>query len=214
MPDPVADLQPADNPPDWKSSLPDDIRGDPSLEVIKDIPSLAKSYVHAQKLVGMDKIPVPAKDAKPEAWNEFYTKLGKPEAPDKYELPTVEYPEGYPVNGDIVNEFRTKAHELNLLPAQVKALYEWYTTKELATWDAAGSVNKEEAEKFQRESEAEMKKEWGDAYDGNLKKVQALVRGIGGKDFAAYLEATRLGDSPISCVSSTRSRRSIPRTSS
>ena len=44
---------------DWKASLSDEIRSDKSLENIKDIEGLAKSYVHAQKLVGSDKIPVP-----------------------------------------------------------------------------------------------------------------------------------------------------------
>ena len=48
---------------DWKASLSDEIRADKSLENIKDIESLAKSYVHAQKLVGAEKIPVPNKHA-------------------------------------------------------------------------------------------------------------------------------------------------------
>ena len=48
---------------DWKASLSDEIRNEKSLENISDIESLAKGYVHAQKLVGADKIPVPNKFA-------------------------------------------------------------------------------------------------------------------------------------------------------
>ena len=48
---------------DWKESLSEELRSDKSLENIKDIEGLAKSYVHAQKLVGADKIPVPNKFA-------------------------------------------------------------------------------------------------------------------------------------------------------
>ena len=48
---------------DWKQSIPEDIRADKSLESIKDVGSLAKSYIHAQKLVGSDKIPIPNKYA-------------------------------------------------------------------------------------------------------------------------------------------------------
>ena len=46
---------------DWKTSLTEDIRADKSLAPIKDINSLAKSYIHAQKLVGVEKIPLPNK---------------------------------------------------------------------------------------------------------------------------------------------------------
>ena len=53
---------------DWKASLSDEIRNEKSLENISDISSLAKGYVHAQKLVGADKIPVPNKHATEEDW--------------------------------------------------------------------------------------------------------------------------------------------------
>ena len=60
--DPV-ETTPTETNTDWKASLSDDLKADKSLENIKDIESLAKSYVHAQKMVGGDKIPVPNKFA-------------------------------------------------------------------------------------------------------------------------------------------------------
>ena len=38
----------------WKESLPDDLRDNPSLKSIQDVPGLAKSFIHAQKMVGAD----------------------------------------------------------------------------------------------------------------------------------------------------------------
>ena len=74
---------------DWKSSLSDEIRSDKSLENIKDVEGLAKSYVHAQKLVGADKIPVPNKFATEKDWDAVYEKLGRPKDASgyKYDLP-------------------------------------------------------------------------------------------------------------------------------
>ena len=70
----------------WRDSLSDDIRGDASLENINDINSLAKGYVHAQRMVGADKIALPGKYATEDDWQQVYTKLGRPESPENYEL--------------------------------------------------------------------------------------------------------------------------------
>ena len=69
---------------DWKASLAEEIRADKSLAPIKDINSLAKSYIHAQKLVGVEKIPLPNKHATEEDWNVVYDKLGRPKSPEEY----------------------------------------------------------------------------------------------------------------------------------
>ena len=45
---------------------------------------LLKSYKHAQKLVGADKIPVPNKHATEEDWNEVFKRLGAPDKPEDY----------------------------------------------------------------------------------------------------------------------------------
>ena len=53
----VADQQ-TDNPSEptqqevnWRESLPEDLKEDPSLKSIQDVPGLAKSFIHAQKMV-------------------------------------------------------------------------------------------------------------------------------------------------------------------
>ena len=71
---------------DWKANLSDELKADKSLENIKDIESLAKGYVHAQKLVGADKIPVPNKFATEKDWDAVYEKLGRPKYSDEYKF--------------------------------------------------------------------------------------------------------------------------------
>ncbi len=71
---------------DWRTSLPDDLKNEPSLKLINDVSGLAKSYVSAQKLVGADKIPVPSKHATEEDWKNVYHKLGLPQDVKDYDV--------------------------------------------------------------------------------------------------------------------------------
>ena len=41
---------------DWRDSIPEEIRGHSSLAHINDIGALAKSYLHAQQMVGAEKV--------------------------------------------------------------------------------------------------------------------------------------------------------------
>ena len=58
-------------PANWYEGLPDDLKGEESLKLFHDVPSLAKSLVHAQKQFGVDKIPVPTKYSTPEDWQKI-----------------------------------------------------------------------------------------------------------------------------------------------
>ena len=66
---------------DWKSSLPEDLRMDPSIANAPSVESMAKSYVSAQRMVGLDKIAVPTEHSTDEEWTQVYDKLGRPETP-------------------------------------------------------------------------------------------------------------------------------------
>src|SRR5256885_6120890 len=85
-------------PSDWRSALPDDLRTEPTLASFKDVSTLAKSFVDTKRMVG-DSIRLPKSDASPEEWGKLYDKLGRPAAPDKYELQT---PDGVPVDEDML----------------------------------------------------------------------------------------------------------------
>ena len=108
---------------DWKASLSDEIRSDKSLENIKDVEGLAKSYVHAQKMVGADKIPVPNKFATDKDWDAVYERLGRPAdaAGYKYDLP-----EDQKIDDAALKNFSDQAHKLGLLPGQANGMVKFY----------------------------------------------------------------------------------------
>jgi hypothetical protein len=66
---------------DFITTLPEDLRGNATLQKFKDSASLAKSYIEMQGLLG-SKVTKPGPDASPEQIAEFYKGL----TPEKYDL--------------------------------------------------------------------------------------------------------------------------------
>ena len=106
------------------NGLPDDLKNDPSVQLFKGkaLPDIVKSYVNAQRMVGADKVAIPAgKNDTPEAWNEFYKRLGRPDDPDGYQLPKpAVFPEGLEANPDIEKGFKVISHNPGLTPKQTQ----------------------------------------------------------------------------------------------
>ena len=107
----------------WKDGLPDDLKTEKALESIQDIPGLAKSYIHAQKMIGSDKIPVPNKYATDEDWQAVYNKLGRPETPDAYEF---NLKDNSNIDENALKGFKETAHKNGLLPKQAEAIMNFY----------------------------------------------------------------------------------------
>lgn len=182
---PAAPQEPA--LPEWKSSLPDEIKMDPSLSHIGDVETLAKSYVHAQKMVGADKILIPQKNAPDEDWQNVFRKLGLPESKDEYELQV-----GEGADKELLDSFKDKALELGVLPKQAQGLLEWMNgnhEKQLESQTSEAQAKAEQARK-------DLERDWGQDFDKNLSAAKAVLREYGDDDVVKYLEESGLGDDP------------------
>ena len=176
---------------DWKENLSDEIKADKSLENIKDIEGLAKSYVHAQKLVGADKIPVPNKYATEKDWESVYEKLGRPKTAAEYKY---ELPENQEINQQALDNFSEQAHKLGLLPGQANGMVKFYNdmmSQSLQEVDGKAIAARENGTK-------ELKQEWGQAYDQNISKASNLAKSVMDADFlnSNLADGTKLGDHP------------------
>ena len=176
---------------DWKASLSEAIRSDKSLENIKDIEGLAKSYVHAQKMVGADKIPVPNKYATDKDWDAVYEKLGRPKSADGYKF---DLPQDKKVDEVSLKEFSTQAHKLGLLPGQAQGMVKFYnemTAKSLQDADGKALAAREASEKT-------LKQEFGQAYDQKVTQAATLAKSVGATDILNrnLEDGTKLGDHP------------------
>ena len=182
--------QPLDAQVDWRESLPEDLKSDPSLLTVKDVPGLAKSYIHAQKMIGADKIALPGKNASEEEWDAVYNKLGKPEEAKTYEEDFGDLP----IPEENVKNFKDAAHKLGLNQTQFKGLTTWY--KDLIKTQVE-DINVD-ADTKRAESEAALRKEFGKTYDAKLKSSQRVFQTYGDTKFldVELKDGTKLGDHP------------------
>jgi hypothetical protein len=175
---------------DWRASLSDDIRNDPSLASIQDVNGLAKSFIHGQRMVGADKVVIPKDDASPDEMNDFYNRLGRPE---KYELSRPDLPEGLEYNQDMETAMLKLMHESGLSQKQAQNLFTGYMN-----YIGKGHQDMTVGRESQiAEWDREIKQEFGAAYDERIDAAQRAAAEFGGEQFLGWLDETGLGDHPM-----------------
>ena len=200
---------------DIKSIIPEDLRDEPSLSTIKDVNSLVKGYVSAQKMLG-NRIAIPTKEASKEARDEFFSKLeqvqgvvrlpdfedpeadkklgaifdklGRPADPTKYKL---DVPEGLSVDTGYLKNMAQIAHKAGLTQNQLQTL---------AAAEFEMLKQQTEALNAQKAGHQEfLKKEWGNAFDTNNKIAGTILQKFTEKypDHVQALVETGLATNPI-----------------
>lgn len=95
--------------------------------------------------------------------------FGIPEAPDKYDLKRPDsWPKDAPWNDKAEASMREKAHELGLSSAQAQAMLDLYAGTVAETLGTA----EQGLQQAQEAMQAELKKDWGDAYGAKITAAQ------------------------------------------
>jgi|TARA_R110000744_G_scaffold90294_5_gene175348 hypothetical protein len=175
---------------DFRGSISEDLRNDPSLADFKDVNGLAKSYIHAQRMVGSDKISMPSDTSTPDDWNEFYNKLGRPET---YELERPGLPEGLDYNQPMEENMLKIMHESGMSNKQVNAVYNGYMN---SITEEFGSQNSGR-EAQQTEWRDQLKRDFGLAYDQEIDVAKRAASEFGGQEFLSWLDESGQGDNPM-----------------
>ena len=181
---------------DWKASLPEDIRDNQLIHNANSIESLAKTAIHAQSMIGADKLAIPGKWANEDDWNNVYTKLGKPEDAQGYKL---ELKEGTQVDKDMESWYRGLAHKAGLNDRQANTIFQEYMAKEAELKAANAPPSPEDVEIIKGEAEIALKKEWGKAFDTRMNEAKGVLTEFATKDFDQLLtkDGVPLGNDPV-----------------
>jgi len=175
---------------DFQSLIPEEYREEKSLQNFNKMDDFVKSYLHSQKLVGLDKIAVPNKHATDEDWKEVYKKLGSPETADAYKY---SLPEDHQVPEDTLKSFSEEAVKLGLLPNQADGIMKYYN----------GVINQGlndqniKAEEARKISEQELRQEFGPTFDNKITGAKNLATATLGADFlnnTMLADGSKLGD--------------------
>jgi hypothetical protein len=181
-----------DTPASWKSSISEEFRNDPNIEKFTEIDSLAKSYINATRMIGQDKVAVPNKNSTEDQWNEVYSKLGRPDTPDKYAFDIKS--EVVTMDEGAIKSFAEQSHKLGLNNTQAQGILEFYKNNMESTMHQA-TIDTETA---QAQSEAQLRQEWGKDFDGQVSRASALAKANMNPDVLdmKMQDGTRIGDHP------------------
>ena len=184
--------------PSWRDSLSADLKDNPTLTKIADVESLAKEHVNVQKLIGADKIPRPQDDWNDQQWSDHFTRIGRPDKVDGYDLGGVEVPEGLPVSDDLQTAVVAKMHSLGLNQKQVAGvLGEYYALQGDQFTQSQGDAA--------RTTEAgirELQNEWGKSFGAHVDLAKRAITAAAGDGFEELAgltmsDGTLFGDHPL-----------------
>ena len=177
---------------DFQSLIPEEYREEKSLQNFSKMDDFVKSYLHSQKMVGLDKIPVPNKHATDEDWKEVYKRLGSPETAEDYKY---SLPEDHAVPADTLKSFSEQAVKLGLLPNQADGIMKYYNDV-INNGVNEQNIKSEEARKV---SEQELRQEFGSTFDNKITGAKNLATATLGADFlntTMLADGSKLGDNP------------------
>lgn len=164
-----------------------------ALQPIKDVQNLAKSFIHAQSMIGADKIAVPGEKATPEQVAEFHRKLGWPEKPEAYKFDEKLIPDGLvPDKARMVKTVQSIMHKHHISEKAATGVYQEYVASMVEDAKAA----KEADVKIQQDWVESIKKEYGPAFEQNVAIGTAALKKFGGEGVTKVLKATGLGSNP------------------
>ncbi len=148
----------------WGAQLSKDIKENKdavkALSKFNDISGLANSYLELEKKLGQGGIP--DKNASDEEVQEFYKKLGKPEASEKYSFKQDE---------QLEKELAKIAFNANLTDAQAKAVYDFISE----TGNAQIKAFKESIRQQAKATDESLKKEFGNLVED---KMNSYTKGL------------------------------------
>ena len=194
---------PAQTPPEpinWRESITDQsIKDSPTIAQIKAdtaqeaIDVMSKQLIHANQMIGADKMPKLKDNATPEERQAYFQEhFGVPEDKAGYDF-------GLPEDaGDDVKKvadlFKDIALEQNLNPEQAKAFYD-------KVGEHFGEEGKAQAEAKKAEIEAGLaglQDEWGDRYQTNMNLANMAADRFGGDEFDKLLESSpEIANNPV-----------------
>lgn len=155
----------------------------------KSVGDIAKAAQNAESLIGKS-VQIPDADAKPEDWDKFYGKVGRPEKSDGYEFKLPDgVPKEMPYDGEFANGFKPIAHQLGLTAKQAAGVHDFYVGQ------AAGYFGKQSEAKTQQvvAATAALEEKWGPSGSEAFQaKVDSSIRALKGLGIEEDLRAAGL----------------------
>jgi hypothetical protein len=175
---PVTPAESVDSYQQFISSLPEDMRNNPTIQNTKSFDSLASQLVNAQSALGSKRLQAPQEDWGDTEWESFYSELRPKES---YKIPeevsisdaydNMEIPQQ---SEESLKELTDFATEVGLTQKQFDGLYSRYTELQLEGTSKMEGYNKDTIHKFG----ADMAEHWGHQFEVNMKAANQTYESL------------------------------------
>jgi len=170
-----------------------DLKTHPSIHRYKTVEDLAQGYVNLEKRYGVDPsrrldLPVNAEDK--DGWRAVWTKLGAPEKEDGYGLQLADG--ATDADKAMLADFTKAAFEAGVPKGHAEAMMKFWMGKV----EAAQAAQAQAFEDHRKAGEAELRQEWGQAYDQRTREIGRLIEQYADDGLKAELNTDKLGNYP------------------
>lgn len=167
-------------PKEFFNTLAQELQDIPALRKFKDVDSLAKSYINAEKMLGKK-----LEGMSPEELKAVYGKMNSvPENPEGYKF------EGVDLDDDSIAFIQRTAHDLNLTPEQASKLASTFSDVD----NSALKLRAEQSEIAKQEAAETLKKDWGKQLDYKIGLANKAMVEFGGEELAQQIVSLGLGN--------------------
>ena len=181
---------------EWPEGTPDEVKLAPAIKPFIDkegklrTAELAKSYYHTKKKMGDKGVHVPSENSPQEEWDEYFKKAGWSPEIEGYEL---KVSDELGLSEEQVNKYKELFHENRIPQKQAQSLIEKLGSMGKESFEAETQTLKQEIE----ENVNNLKKEWGQAFDGRVAQAKKVLKEFGNEDLSTMLkEDAYLGSHP------------------
>lgn len=178
----------------FKSIFPEEFRAKPYLKDVNTFGDFLKKFDGAQTLIGQRS--APADTATPEEWNNFFTKLGRPEKPEGYQIPEIQgVPKEFVDKASEIGILKQIMHQAGMNPYQAKVFASGFLKN---IYDAELAEKKVEETKFSEFMDKTFGQNKVAIFDNGKKylngvlpeNIKPLIEGLDEKSLAVVLAAT------------------------
>ncbi len=181
---PAAESAAIDNT-DFIGTLGDDYKVLATQKGFGNVEDVLKSYSNLEGMMGKK-----FDEMTNEELAGVYQKLGAPQNLEGYEFERASLPEG--MQDEMTDKFAVKAHELGLSVEHAKGLRDWFLKEQTDQYSAA-VIN---AQTQATDGVAELKKEFGAAFDERTSLAATAINEFGGQEVKDLINAYGLGNHP------------------
>lgn len=135
---------------------------------------------------------IPQKDAPKDSWDQFYTKLGRPESADKYALEKPQLPSGMTYSEGQEKWLRGLSYALGLTQFQAKALWDESNKAQIAAAETIAKARTAQAAAVMEK----LKTTWGDKFTENWDHMGAAWKQFGNPQLLEKLKAYGMDNDP------------------